>query len=347
MRPKITIPRGTSFSFYIGKEVKHNSFMDVIMTLNAKLNRTRRLGVEHELTMPRMGNSSGADVQNTLAEILTANGLPAISRGYSHQIIQQGYDLAVECDSSIRGHSEWQNVPYASIELKSRILNGIDDWERIVPKALQICRDLGGKINHTAGFHVHLELNEVFDNYTIIRSLFNLFHRYEQVIYGLVAPSRTNNNYCKAIPPESSRLFKGCRAWRSYNRQIKTLHCKNGLNLSHLCNSNYVNTRPHVEFRYSSGTLNADKARYWIRFLLQMIEHAVKRNCQASNEQVTNDRRGLEKLLVSSGFKVNNNIYSQVCPELRETGKFLINRWKHFNGKISLKDCKSFAGKST
>ena len=42
------------------------------MTLIAELNRTRRLGVEHELTMPRMGTASGTDVQNTLAEILTA-----------------------------------------------------------------------------------------------------------------------------------------------------------------------------------------------------------------------------------------------------------------------------------
>ena len=317
------------------------------MILTAELNKTRRLGVEHELTLPRMGTASETDVQNTLAEILTANGLPAIARGYSHLVIPQGYDLAVEFDSSIRGHTDWQNVPYASIELKSRILNGIDDWERIIPKALQICRDLGGKINHTAGFHVHLELMEALDNYTIIRSLFNLICRYEQVIYGLVAPSRTNNNYCKAIRSESTKLFQGCRAWRSFLRQIKTLHCKNGLNLSHLCNGSHVSTHPHVEFRYASGTLNADKARHWLLFLLQMTEHACSRNCQASNEQISNDRRLLEKLLITTGFKVNNNIYSQVCPELRQTGKFLISRWKHFNGKIPLKDCKSSADKST
>jgi hypothetical protein len=294
-----------------------------------------------------MGTASGTDVQNTLAEILTANGLPAIARGYSHQSIPDNYDLAIEFDSSIRGHTDWQNVPYASIELKTRILNGLDDWERIIPKSLQICRDLGGKINHTAGFHVHLELTEINNNYAVIRSLFNLISRYEQVIYGLVAPSRTNNCYCRAIRPESFKLFQGCRAWRSFHRQTKSLHHKNGLNLSPLCNGNYIDSHPHVEFRYASGTLNADKARHWLRFLLQMTEHACRRNCQASNEQVSNDRRGLEKLLISSGFKVNNNVYSKVSPELRETGKFLINRWKHFNGKISLKDCKSSADKCT
>lgn len=103
-------------------------FWDEIM-LNAEINRNKRLGVEHELTLPKMGSSSDRDIQNTLAEILTANGLPSIARSYSHRPIPSGYDLAVEYDSSVRGHSEWRNVPYISIELKSRILNGIDDWE--------------------------------------------------------------------------------------------------------------------------------------------------------------------------------------------------------------------------
>ena len=317
------------------------------MTLNAELNRNRRLGVEHELTMPRMGNSSGTDVQNTLAEILTANGLPAIARGYSNQSIPSGFSLAVEFDSSIRYHTEWLNVPYAAIELKTRILNGIDDWERIVPKALQICRDLGGKINHTAGFHVHIELMELFENYAVIRSLYNLFQRYEQVIYSLVAPSRTSNIYCIAIQPESFKLFQGCRAWRSYRRQLKTLPPKSGLNLSNLYCGNDIATQPHVEFRYASGTLHSDKARHWIRFLLQMVEHASKRNCQASEKQVLNDRQGLEKLLISTGFKINNKVYSQVSPELRETGKYLLRRWKKFNGNISLQECKFSMDKST
>ena len=317
------------------------------MTLNAIINRTRRLGVEHELTMPRMGNSSGTDVQNTLAEILTANGLPAIARGYSNQPIPNGYDLAVEFDSSIRNHTEWQNVPYAAIELKSKILNGLGEWERVIPKALQICRDLGGKVNYSAGYHVHIELAEINNNYAVIRSLFNLFQRYEPVIYGLVAPSRTSNIYCIPIQLKSYKLFRGCKAWRSYRRQLKTLPSKSGLNLSNLYCGNDIATQPHVEFRYASGTLHSDKARHWIRFLLQMVEHASKRNCQASEKQVLNDRQGLEKLLISTGFKINNKVYSQVSPELRETGKYLLRRWKKFNGNISLQECKFSMDKST
>jgi hypothetical protein len=41
-------------------------------------------------------------------------------------------------------------------------------------------------------------------------------------------------------------------------------------------------------------------------------------------------------MLISTGFKVNNNVYSEVSTELRETGKWLISRWKKFNGYVSL-----------
>jgi hypothetical protein len=45
-------------------------------------------------------------------------------------------------------------------------------------------------------------------------------------------------------------------------------------------------------------------------------------------------------MLISCGFKVNNNVYSDVSVELRETGKWLIDRWKKFNGSVSLASAK-------
>ena len=63
---------------------------------NAELNRSRRIGVEHEMTVPLVGTGTGTDVQRTLADVLTANGLRAIARGYSHSPLPDGVDLAVE-----------------------------------------------------------------------------------------------------------------------------------------------------------------------------------------------------------------------------------------------------------
>jgi hypothetical protein len=42
-------------------------------------------------------------------------------------------------------------------------------------------------------------------------------------------------------------------------------------------------------------------------------------------------------MLVSIGLKVNSKVYSVVSPELRETGRFMLRRWKHFNGDVSLR----------
>jgi hypothetical protein len=308
--------------------------------LKSDINRTRKIGCEFEFFLPKFGNTTGDSVQQTLAAILTSNGLPAISRDYSHLPIPIGYDLAVELDSSITGSWEWSGVPYAAIELKTKVLNGIDEWERIVPKALKIVVDLGGKVNHSCGFHIHLSFEEIQNDLNHIRSLFNLFYRFEPVIFGLVAQSRSNNQYCRAIPMNSYNLFQGSKAEKTYIRAISQLHNKNGLNLSHLISGNCLAYSPRIEMRYHQGTLDVEKARHWLRFCLQMIEHSQTRSCQCLPKQIINDRIGLEKMLISCGFKVNNNVYADVSAELRETGKWLICRWKKFNGSVSLASAK-------
>lgn len=146
----------------------------------------------------------------------------------------------------------------------------------------------------------------------MIRSLYNLFHKFEPVIFGLLPPSRLNNHYCKAIPSDQSKLFKGCKAWRTYRGKIQNLNCKNGLNLSHIICGNNIASKPRIEFRHSAGTLNVEKSRNWLRFLLQMTEHACARNCQSA-KQVANNREGLEKLLICCGFKGNKRGQGTFC----------------------------------
>ncbi len=307
--------------------------------LTAELNRSRRIGCEFEMTMPLVGSGSGSDIQHTLARVLSSNGLSAVSRSYSHSRLPSGADLAVEYDSSVTGESKFNGITWFPIEVKTRILNGIDDFEQIVPKTLEICRYMGARVNRSCGFHLHIELTEILTKPTVIKSLFNLFHRFEPVIYGLVAPSRINSEYAKPIPSDSSKILQGCWSQRSFRSKLQGWDRKSGLNLTHILSANHFSSTPRVEFRYHQGTLDVEKARYWTRFLLQMTEHACRRNCHSSVKQVRNTRQGLEKLLIT-GFKVNTGIYSKVAPELRETGKYLINRWKKFNGNISLKASK-------
>ena len=307
--------------------------------LTAEINRTRPIGVEYEMTLPLVGTGSGNDVQQVIARVLTANGLPAIARGYSHAPLPAGTDLAVEYDGSVEGESHYQGITWHSVELKTRILTGIEEWERIVPRALAICRYMGARVNRSCGHHVHLGLDEVESDPRVLRSLYNVFDRYDPAIFGLVSPSRRTCGYAQPIPHRAKHLH-GCRTLECFRRALSGWERRIALNLTHVFESS-----PHIELRYHQGTLDADKARHWLRFCLQMTEHAVKRNCQAAPKQVENTRSGLERLLVSCGFKVNAGIYGQVSPELRETGRYLLKRWKAFNGAQSLRPSTSQAVK--
>ena len=307
--------------------------------LSAELNRSRGIGVEYEMCLPLVGTGGGNDVQQVVARVLTANGLPAIARGYSHAPLPAGIDLAVEYDGSVQGQSEFSGITFHSVELKTRILNGIDEWERIVPKALAICRYLGARVNRTCGHHVHLSLDEVTSDPRVLKSLFNLIHRFDNCIFSVVAPSRRTCGYAQPIPHQAKYLH-GCRTLACFRRALTGWDRRTALNLTHVFEDS-----PHVEYRYHQGTLDADKARHWLRMCLQLTEHSVKRNCQATTKQVENSRSGLERLLVSCGFKVNAGIYAQVSPELRETGRYLLKRYKAFNGPQSLRPSTSQATK--
>jgi len=43
--------------------------------LVAELNRSRKLGVEYEMTFPLVGSGNGRDVQQTLARVLSARAV--------------------------------------------------------------------------------------------------------------------------------------------------------------------------------------------------------------------------------------------------------------------------------
>jgi hypothetical protein len=287
------------------------------------------------MTVPLVGTGSGHDIQATLARVLTANGIRAISRSYDHSLLPPGADIAVEYDSTVQGESRYQGVQWYPVEVKTRILNGIDEWEAVVPKTLDICRYMGARVNTTCGHHVHLAFDEADGTPKVVRSLWNLFHRFDEVIFGLVAPSRRASTYCRRMPPET-KLLHGANSVRTLRRALAVYDRYCGLNLTHL-----FEELPHIELRFHHGTLDPVKARHWLRFCLQLAQHAVTRNCQAAPTPLPNNRKGIESLLITIGLKVNTKVYAQVSPELRETGKYLLKTWKKFNGPVSLKKAQS------
>lgn len=293
--------------------------------LVAELSRNRRLGVEFEVAVPQVGAGQSDDVRRTLAQVLSANGVPSVVRGYSHREVPEGSDVAVEYDASVRGESRYRGIRWVSVEVKTRILSGMDDWERVVPPMLDILRYMGARVNSSCGHHVHVEFAEARERPAVIRSLYNLVHRNERVIYGLVPPSRHSSTYSTPMPDVGGRLAS-CSSLASFRRELEGLPRTSGTNWTHLWGS-----APRIEYRYSSSTLNVEKARHWARLMLRLTDHAAQRSCKATKAQLPRDRDSLDKMLVTLGLKVNSRVYSKVCPELRQTGRYLLRRWKELN----------------
>lgn len=289
--------------------------------LTADLSRTRRLGVEFEFAIPQIGTGEAGDVRRILADILNQNGVSAIAREYSHCPLPPGRDVAIEYDGSVRGEDRYRGIRWQQIELKTRILQGIDDWETVVPKALAICKYLGGRVNASTGHHVHVELHEASHDPIVIRSLYNTIHRYEPLIFGLVAPSRLRNSYSMPLPDRPGHLAQ-CRSLPCFQRSLGSLSRQHGVNWTHLWSG-----EPRIEYRYHGGTLDVEKARHWARFLLRLTDHACIRRCKAAKGQLQNNRANLDKMLTTLGLKVNSRVYAKVAPELRETGRYLRKRW--------------------
>lgn len=323
-------PRESETAFSREESAWREGFLQGAFLLQATLG-TRTLGCEYELAVPIIGAGGGQDVQETIANILNQNGIRACSRSYSHSPVPPNCDIVVEQDGSIVGEQRYQGVRWAQVEVKTRILNGMADWEQVVPKTLDILRYCGGRITPSCGHHIHLGFPEFKDDPPVVRSLFNLIQRYENCLLGLVAPSRRGNNYCRPLPP-ATKYLHGANSRRTIKQRLSRMDRYYGLNLVHIWED-----APRIELRYGSGTLETDKSRHWARLCCRLVDHACQRTCQAAPASLPNDRKSLERMLVSTGLKKNTRIYSVVCPELRETGKFMLRRWKHFNGDISLR----------
>lgn len=296
--------------------------------LSSHLNRSRAVGLELEMAVPLIGGGSPQDLRAKMAKILTDNGIRAAARSYSHAPVSEGLDVVVEHDSSIVGESVFRGIEWVQVEVKTRILTGTADFDSIVGKLCNICRYLGARQNRSTGVHLHVDFPEVRQNAEVLRSFYNLAHRYEQVVFGLVAPSRRDNPFCKSLPSPPKFLHR-CATMNDCQSALNRLRFDRywGFNLTHV-----FGTRPRVEFRQHHGTLDPDKLVHWRNLCLRMLDHAVQRSCKAAANPLPNDKASLVRMLVTLGMKPNTRVFKIVDPELRQTGRFLLRRWKQLNG---------------
>ena len=195
----------------------------------------RGFGIEIEMALP--SHAQRQHVQQTLAAILTRNDLPSVARGYSNTPLPQGIVLGIEFDASISEPAIFiqgqrlRGVSYAQIELKTTILRSVEVFERIVPKALGICKAIGAK--GSGGLHVHLGLSEIRSDPSRIRSIYNLLHRFENILFALQPPSRSSTDYAKPLP-DKSRLLHRCKTLAHYKLALEHIDKFHGVNFDHL-----------------------------------------------------------------------------------------------------------------
>ncbi len=234
--------------------------------------------------------------------------------------------FAIEHDVSLRDESRYDGLRWSKIEAKTAPMTW-EEIERVVPAALNIIIYVGSRCNSSTGLHVHHHLPEVEQHPQVVRNLQHLWWRFNQVMYGLVAPSRTANQYCRHPRWPEGNQFDKVSSYAALCRELNNIDRYQGLNLTNLADQN----RMTVEWRIHGGTTDWTKIKAWVLATQRWIEHAVKRSCHYRPELVANTQAGLNSLLTTTGLKPNSRIYSKVDKELRQVGRFLLKRWKHFN----------------
>jgi hypothetical protein len=293
--------------------------------LTAELNKTRKIGIEIEAVLPDTSGAGRYEVQRRLADIFTANGLPSVAREYSHEPVPPGKVLCVEHDSSLVGHSDgWSGLSFHQLEIKTKPLNGFDEFLAVIPKMVKLGAFLNLQVNRSTGLHVHLDTAQEVRNPRFIRSLLNLVYRFEPVIFGLVPPSRQTCGYCQPLP-DYRESWSRCRNDLGYRRLLTGWSRYTGINMTHVLSDN-----SRIEFRWGGGSLDADKITSWVVFLNRLVDAATIRNCQTPKEQVENNRAGLQKMLVTLGLLQNTRV-GTVGKDLAPTRRYLIRRWKQLN----------------
>ena len=139
--------------------------------------------------------------------------------------------------------------------------------------------------------------------------------------------------YCCPPHDDDARRYDKCNSYPQLCRSLHRVNRYEGLNLSNLANQD----RLTVEWRIHGGTTDWSKIKPWILATQRWVEHAVTRSCHYRPEPMSNTQAGLNSLLVTTGLKTNSRIYNKIEKEVRQAGRFLLSRWKHFNSSADFK----------
>jgi hypothetical protein len=181
-----------------------------------------------------------------------------ISTSAASAALNRGGIQCIEPNRQHQTHEAWSSVYDGSVrgaEVVSPILDPIRLNEASTVARLLL--GAGGKVDRTTGFHVHIGAQGMSnDHIAQFYSNWNLLH---DAIGVLVAPSRLNNSYCKAVDRQRA--------------EANAENIRNG-NISDIRNDRYQSFNLEsfgrhgtLEIRLHQGTLNGAKAVAWAKFI--------------------------------------------------------------------------------
>ena len=241
-----------------------------------------------------------------MKEKLEENNIKAVVTGYSHAM-QNGIWRVGDDGSVRRNMSVEEQRDFRSMELTSPKLWGKAGFDEI-KKVLAIWNSVGGAVNASCGFHVHVDAWDYSRDE--LGRLALVWAKIEPIVYYMVSKSRRRNTYCCWLR----------RSPQNVNGVIDPFTLRVSVNRYCAINFDAFNHYKTIEFRIHQGTMNPDKIINWIIFCLKLTQK-VKEGLKHSH---FSDNPTIEEVLDKLGI-VENSI-----PIIRKCREFLIARYNAF-----------------
>lgn len=247
-------------------------------------------------------------------EKLYNNDIKAVLTNYDHTMRNGTWKIGD--DGSVRRSlSQEEQRDFRSMELTSPKLWGYEGF-REIRRVLSIWREIGGAVNASCGFHVHIDAFGFTRDE--LKRLVLVWAKIEPVIFYLVSKSRRHNSFCCWL-----RKNSGAAA-----NIIDPFISRIEMNRYHALNLDAVNHYKTVEFRIHQGTMNPDKVINWVIFCLKLVQK-VKEGLKHYH---FSEEPSIEEVLDRLGI-IENSI-----PIIKNCREFLISRYRKFKAEAEARE---------
>ena len=202
-------------------------------------------GVEFEVSMPRSA------VTFTVGAYHRGVQVPGLPAGWNAQM-----DCSIESPNG-----------YDGVEIVSPVLKGADGVKQIVA-VCEWLKSKGAKVNKSTGFHVHVGFDR--QNESALKRLVATVANHEKGIYATTGTvDRESSRFCASVLNSADARFV------HKNGLPESISRYSLLNLANLVN----HSKPTVEFRAFSGTIDATKAIGYVRLCVGFVERSIADTC--------------------------------------------------------------------